>query len=46
MADQSAGDTSLTSVFDPNSSQHQEADDSTEFQDPKEFVENLQVINL
>jgi len=42
-ADQSAGDTSLTSDFDPNSSIKQEADDSTEFQDPKEYVENLQL---
>jgi hypothetical protein len=41
MADTSAADTSLASDYDPNLSQ-KEHDDSAEFQDPNELIENLQ----
>jgi DNA repair ATPase RecN len=41
-ADQSAEDLSMISDVDPNSSTKHEHDDSAEFQEPNEFIENLQ----
>lgn len=41
-ADQSAEDLSMQSDLEPNTSARHEHDDSSEFQEPNEFIENLQ----